>query len=118
MLQRSQIQPYENEVILRGQNISLKCYQPLELLTHFREGIRSLHTSNIGSVGSVSKGLTLSGSRSFLKFDRRQLYSPLIYRPHITVLKDLNLISKYVKSSRGLQRFKGGFCSLKMTSFS
>ena len=48
---RSINQPYENEVILGGQNISLKCYLPLDLLTHFRKGIRSLHTFDIGSLG-------------------------------------------------------------------
>ena len=42
---------YENEVILRGQNISLECCQPLELLTHFRNGIRSLHIFYVGSLG-------------------------------------------------------------------
>ena len=31
--------PYENEVILTGQNLPLKCDQFLELLTHLRRGI-------------------------------------------------------------------------------
>ena len=40
--------PYVNEVILRGQNLSLKCYQRLELLTYIERGIRSstFHTGN------------------------------------------------------------------------
>ena len=50
-LTRSLDKPFENEGILIGQSISLKFCQPLELLTHFRNGIRSLYTSIIGSVG-------------------------------------------------------------------
>ena len=42
--------PFVNEVIFRGQNLPLKCCQPLELLIHFKEGFRSFHTSNLGSV--------------------------------------------------------------------
>ena len=36
---------------MREQNISLKCYQPHELLIHFGKGVRSLYIGNIGSVG-------------------------------------------------------------------
>ena len=43
--------PYENEVNLRRQNISLKFYQPLKLMLYFGKGFRSFHISNIGSVG-------------------------------------------------------------------
>ena len=38
---RSLDKVYENEVILRRQNISLKCCKLLELLTYFRKGVRS-----------------------------------------------------------------------------
>ena len=31
--------PYVNEVILRGQNLTLKCCQPLEVLTRFKMGL-------------------------------------------------------------------------------
>ena len=41
----------QTEVILRGQNIPLKCCQPLELLIYIRKGLRSFHTDNLGSVG-------------------------------------------------------------------
>ena len=42
--------PYENEVTLRGQNILLKCCQPLELLMYIGRGFRSFHEGNMGSV--------------------------------------------------------------------
>ena len=42
--------PYENEVPLRGQNIPLKCCQPLELLKYIEREFRSIHTVTIGSV--------------------------------------------------------------------
>ena len=42
--------PYENEVTLRGQNLSLKCYQPLQLLVYFGKGFRYFHRGNIGSL--------------------------------------------------------------------
>ena len=31
--------PYENGVILRGQNLPLRCYQPLELLMYVEKGL-------------------------------------------------------------------------------
>ena len=37
---------YQNEVTLTGQNPTLKCYQPLEILTYFE---------NTGYMGSVGK---------------------------------------------------------------
>ena len=43
--------PNENEVTFKKQNISLKCCQPLELLTYIERGFRSFHTGNKGSVG-------------------------------------------------------------------
>ena len=43
--------PYENEIMLRGQNIPLKCCQPLELPMHIERGYRSFHTLDIGFVG-------------------------------------------------------------------
>ena len=43
--------PYVNEVTLRGQNICLKCYQPLEIMLYLEKGFISFHTGNIGSVG-------------------------------------------------------------------
>ena len=43
--------PQKNEVILRGQNLPLKCYQPLDCLLYFEEGAISFHTGNLGSVG-------------------------------------------------------------------
>ena len=43
--------PYKNEVILRGQKISLKCCQPLKLVMYIGRGFRSFHTGNMGSVG-------------------------------------------------------------------
>ena len=41
--------PYVNEVILRGQNLSLKCYQPLEHLKYIEKRFKSFHNGNIGS---------------------------------------------------------------------
>ena len=49
--------PYENELTLRGQNICLKCYQPLKLMLYFGKGLRSFHTGNIGSVGQRASKL-------------------------------------------------------------
>ena len=43
--------PYVNKVILRGQNLSLKCCKALELLANIEKGIRSFHTGNMESVG-------------------------------------------------------------------
>ena len=43
--------PYVNEVTLTGQNPSLKCYQPLELLTAFKNGLRSFNAENLKSLG-------------------------------------------------------------------
>ena len=43
--------PNVNKVILRKKNIPLKSFQPLEMLRYFEEGLRSFHTSNIGSAG-------------------------------------------------------------------
>ena len=42
--------PYENEVTMRGQNICLKYYQPLEFELHFGKGFRSFNTENLVSV--------------------------------------------------------------------
>ena len=49
--------PYVNEVILRGQNLSLKCYQSLELLMYIEKGFRSFHTGNVGSAGQRASKL-------------------------------------------------------------
>ena len=42
--------PYKMEVIFRGQNHILKCYQTLKFLIYFEKGFRSFHASNVGSV--------------------------------------------------------------------
>ena len=41
----------ENEIILREQNIFLKCCQPFELLIHLWKGLSSFHICNKGSLG-------------------------------------------------------------------
>ena len=87
--------PYVSKVILRGQNLPLKCCQHLKMLIYFEERFRSFHTINIKSVGQratklsafevgglkksfphglalvelFSPGSTLTGSESFSKFD-------------------------------------------------
>ena len=43
--------PYENEVIFRGQNMSLKCCQDLKLLMYIEKRSRSFHTLYVGSAG-------------------------------------------------------------------
>ena len=40
--------PFVNEIILRGQNLSLKCCQSLKLFTYIERGVRSFHKGNIG----------------------------------------------------------------------
>ena len=95
--------PYENGVILKGQNICLKCYQSLELLLYFGKGFRFFHKGNIGSVGQRASnllpvkvgvlkkksaalaipaevcasafglGLSMPGVKSFSRFDSQQL---------------------------------------------
>ena len=42
---------YQNEVTLRGPNLSLKCFQPFEVLIYVKRGFTSCHTYNVGSVG-------------------------------------------------------------------
>ena len=49
--------PYENEATLRGQNICLKCYQPLEIMLYFGKEFKSFHTGNKGSVGQRAANL-------------------------------------------------------------
>ena len=49
--------PYVNEVILRGQNLSLKCYQTLDFFKDIERGFRSFHIENIGSVGQSAPKL-------------------------------------------------------------
>ena len=49
--------PYENEVTLRGQNICLKYYQPLEFMLYFGKGFRSFNNENLGSVGKRASKL-------------------------------------------------------------
>ena len=67
----------------------------------------------------IGPGSNLPGFESFPKFGRWQLCSPLTYTdPILPVLKDLNLLSRYVKSSRGWQHCNGRFCSLKVPAFS
>ena len=46
----AQLRTYAYKVILNGQNIPLKYYQPLELLMYIGRGFRSFHTGNMGSV--------------------------------------------------------------------
>ena len=41
---------YVNEGIFRGQKLSLKCCQPLEILTYIEREVRSFHSGNVGSV--------------------------------------------------------------------
>ena len=41
---------YVNEVTLRVQNLSLKCCQPLGILTYFEKGFRSFLIGIIGSI--------------------------------------------------------------------
>ena len=36
--------PYENEVILKEENLPLLCYQPLEMLIYFEKSSTSFHT--------------------------------------------------------------------------
>ena len=43
--------PYENEVTLRGQNMSLKYYQPLKFMFFFEKGFRSFNAESLGSLG-------------------------------------------------------------------
>ena len=43
--------PNENEVILRGQTISLRYCQPLKLLIYIARGFGSFPTGNVGSIG-------------------------------------------------------------------
>ena len=50
--------PYENKVILRGQNVPTKGCQPLELLMYIERGIRSFHTGDVGPVGQRTKKLS------------------------------------------------------------
>ena len=53
--------PYLNEVILRGQNLPLKCCQPLKLLTYFEKVVRSFHKGNMKCVGQrAAKLLSLN----------------------------------------------------------
>ena len=42
---------YENNVILRDQNLPLKCFQPLNMLIYFKEEFRSFQNFNIMSIG-------------------------------------------------------------------
>ena len=42
---------YENEIILREENLSLKFCQPLKMLIYFEEGFRAFHELDIGCVG-------------------------------------------------------------------
>ena len=92
-----------------------KCCQHLELLIYFEKEFRSLYTSNKGSVGQRTEdllgvefgvlkkksdasaitakvcasafcpGLSLPALESLSKFDGRQLYSLLTYRPHTII---------------------------------
>ena len=43
--------PNKNEVILRGQTISLRYCQPLKHLIYFAKGFGSFPTGNVGSIG-------------------------------------------------------------------
>ena len=47
----------ENEIILREQNIFLKCCQPFELFIYFGKGFRSLHAGNVGSFSQMAAKL-------------------------------------------------------------
>ena len=49
--------PYVNEVTLKGHNLSLKCCQPLELLTCLKRGLSSFHTVKIEFVGQRAASL-------------------------------------------------------------
>ena len=60
---------------------------------------------------------SLSRVESFSKFDGQQLCSPLIYRPHISIIERSKPVIKFIKILRGWQRFKGGLCPVKVTSF-
>ena len=62
-------QPYVNEVTLRGQNLLLKCYQHLELLTVFYKG---LDFSMLKIWGLLVKGLQ-SYQLSKLEVTRKSL---------------------------------------------
>ena len=80
--------PYENEVILRMQNIPLKYCQPLELLMYIGRGLRFFHTGNMGSldqraanslafkVGGLKKSLPLGPGPS--RTSRPMFYSDLV----------------------------------------
>ena len=54
---------YVNEGILRGQNLSFKCCQPLKLLIYIERRYRSFHTAKKGSVGQRATKLP------FVKFE-------------------------------------------------
>ena len=56
--------------------------------------------------------------QSFSKFDSRQFCSPLTYRSQIFSIERSIPLFNCVKSSRCWQHFKGGFCPVKVTSFS
>ena len=117
-------------------------------LIHFENKIRSWNAENFGSVGqraakllAVKVGVLKKKSaasaippelsaiafglgsnpgplQSFSKFDSRQFCSPLTYRSQIFSIERSIPLFNCVKSSRCWQHFKGGFCPVKVTSFS
>ena len=49
---------------MREQNICLKCYQPLELMSYFGKGFRSFHSHNRVCWSKGCKGASCQGWRS------------------------------------------------------
>ena len=117
-------------------NICLKYYQLLELMLYF--GCRQYRVCNSKdfkvticqrwssqekvctsaipaelSAKAFSLSSSSHGVESFSKFDRWQLCSS-----QISCIKRSTPLLKFVKSSRGWQHFKSGFCPFKVTSFS
>ena len=110
--ERPLIKPYVNEVILRGQNLSLKCCQPLELLTYIERGFRSFPWVHLSPLSSLD--FLWNHSQSLTDGNFAVLWSTDLVLP---VWKDQKPLSMYVKSSGGWQPFKDRFCPLKITSF-
>ena len=100
------------QVTLREQKWPLKCCQPLDWRYH--EKICHLA---LAPLEPVSPSSTASRVKSFSKFDRQYLCSPLIYGLYIYRIQRSEPLIEVYQKSRGWQHFKGHFCSLKVISF-
>ena len=94
--------PYVNEVILRGQNLTLKCCQPLKLWTYFEKKVRSFHTDNVKCVGQkAAKLLSLKlwewcrSKRSPTWAEYTCTYFPYIQFPALTYVRSLTCLSLF-----------------------